>query len=593
MKPIVFEETVGWLHPGSGERGLVIAGAHGFEDLCSRRFLTLLARNIATAGMPVLQFDYPGCGDAVGDHNDPGRVAAWIASIGQAIDCLKSKTGVADVLVVGFRLGALLAPSGIAGRNDVAGVALLAPPSSGAAYVREMIGLSRMIDATIPCAPDAAGEAFEGIEAAGFRMTSETISDIRGLEWQDQLIALNNVETLLVPPQPTALHQELAQRIGAHGGTVRIEPFNGFSRLMSNPTANDIPLDMLRMIAQWSAGLARPGRTFDAPADPIPAGLGGDGYCESPVVLELAPQICGVLCLPIAKPAASMAVLILNAGAIPHVGWARGAVDMARALARQGIASFRADLPGLGQSDAPTEKRLFLYDERGRDDVNRMLDVLTAQGFAQICVVGICAGAYQAFHAARHEPRITSLAMVNPLCFAWNSSYALDMGLSKIRDNASGPLSEDTGELLEAAVHEPPAKRGTLGASISKLGKGSLRRLLEMFKSGFARSHIRSVRSVEHWVQQLTERGTKILIVSCDDDLSLREIERHFGPDGERLKCIKGVTTARIQASDHTLTPPHARIQLHNHLANLLGATSSAQTEPPPRTAPCNLNLEK
>ncbi len=127
MKPLVFNKTVGWLHPAAGGRGVVIAGAHGFEDLCSRRFLTLAARRMAEAGLPVLQFDYPGCGDAPGDHTEPGRVAAWIGSIAAAIDRLKAETGVEDVLVIGFRLGALLAPAAIAGRTDVAGLALLAP----------------------------------------------------------------------------------------------------------------------------------------------------------------------------------------------------------------------------------------------------------------------------------------------------------------------------------------------------------------------------------------------------------------------------------------------------------------------------------
>ena len=131
MRPLVFEQTIGWLHEADGRRGVVIVGAHGFEDLCSRRFLTLLGGRIASAGLPALQFDYPGCGDAAGDHTEPDRVAAWTAGIGAAIDRLKRETGVEEVIVVGFRLGALLAPLAAAGRDDVAGIALLAPPASG------------------------------------------------------------------------------------------------------------------------------------------------------------------------------------------------------------------------------------------------------------------------------------------------------------------------------------------------------------------------------------------------------------------------------------------------------------------------------
>ncbi|RUW24893.1 alpha/beta fold hydrolase, partial [Mesorhizobium sp. M1A.F.Ca.IN.020.06.1.1] len=188
MKGVVFADTIGWLHEGRGTgrrgRGVVIAGAHGHEDLCSRRFLRLLADKVAENGLPALQFDYPGCGNAAGDHSTPGQVQRWTASIGAAIDRLKQDCGVADVILVGFRLGALLAPLAAAGRDDVAGLVLLAPPSSGKAYVREVTAMSRMIDA--PLASRSAGEGVftEGREAAGFRISHETLADLSALDWR-------------------------------------------------------------------------------------------------------------------------------------------------------------------------------------------------------------------------------------------------------------------------------------------------------------------------------------------------------------------------------------------------------------------------
>jgi pimeloyl-ACP methyl ester carboxylesterase len=354
VTPIVFEQTVGWLLTATGARGVVIAGAHGFEDLCSRRFLTLMARRIADAGMPVLQFDYQGCGDAANDHTQADSVATWIASIASAIDRLKAETGVADVLVIGFRLGALLAPAAIAGRSDVAGLALLAPPLSGKAYVREMVGLSRMVDAMLPSAADA-GEPFDGIEAAGFRISAETVADLRALEWRDHLTVSPHLNLLLM--STGASHSDLADRIAAAGGIVQAETFGGFSRLMSNPTANDIPQSTLEAVVDWAAknsgdSTAMHEPAIAAPTTPERTMLEGDGFRERPLVIDPAPEICGVLCLPADAPATAEAVLILNAGAIPHVGWARGAVDMARTLARQGIASMRVSWTGLSDTDS-------------------------------------------------------------------------------------------------------------------------------------------------------------------------------------------------------------------------------------------------
>jgi len=587
VTPIVFEQTVGWLHTATGARGVVIAGAHGFEDLCSRRFLTLMARRIADAGMPVLQFDYPGCGDAANDHTQADSVAAWIASIASAIDRLKAETGVADVLVIGFRLGALLAPAAIAGRSDVAGLALLAPPLSGKAYVREMVGLSRMVDAMLPLAADA-GEPFDGIEAAGFRISAETVADLRALEWRDHLTVSPHLNLLLM--STGASHSDLADRIAAAGGIVQAETFGGFSRLMSNPTANDIPQSTVEAVVDWAAKNSGASTAMHEPAIAAPTTpesttpestmLEGDGFRERPLVIDPAPEICGVLCLPTDAPATAEAVLILNAGAIPHVGWARGAVDMARTLARQGIASMRVDLPGLGQSEAAPEKRLFLYDEKGRDDVIRIVDWLERYGFEQVCAAGICAGAYQAFHAARHDVRITHLAMINPLCFSWNSSYALDMGLSKIRDNASGSRAPQEGQADETDGEDTP--RPTPNSVVSKLGRRALRLSLELSKSALSHAwwkHALPNRSVERWMRKLTERGTRVLVVNCEGDLSIAEVARHFGPGGERLKRMAGVTVALVSDADHTLTPAPARAELTAHIGRMLSSAASDQRE--------------
>ena len=254
MRPVVFCNTIGWLHPAGGRRGVVIAGAHGLEDLCSRRFLTTMARQIAREGLPVLQFDYPGCGDAAGDHEAPGLVAAWIGSIGNAIDQLKRETGVDDVLVIGFRLGALLAPTAIAGRGDVAGLALLAPPPSGKAYVREMTGLSRMIDAALPSHAEAETVPFDGIQAAGFRLTAKTVAALGEIDWRADLQRSSVNDIVLMPAAPSPIVARYADEMRLGGRNVALVAFDGYHRLMCDPTANEIPEMFWR---RWLPGPAR------------------------------------------------------------------------------------------------------------------------------------------------------------------------------------------------------------------------------------------------------------------------------------------------------------------------------------------------
>ncbi|MBN9241820.1 MAG: alpha/beta fold hydrolase [Mesorhizobium sp.] len=558
MRPLVFDGTIGWLHEAGGRRGVVIAGAHGFEDLCSRRFLMLLAGRMAAEGLPVLQFDYPGCGDAAGDHAAPRQVEAWVKSIGAAIDRLKRETGVTDVVVVGFRLGALLAPLVAAGRDDVAGLALLAPPASGRTYVREMTALSRMIDA--PLAARGPAEPFDGRQVAGFRLSSETLAALAELDWQ-QALAEAAAPHVLVLANGTPPEIDFPRRKNGAGlPAVTVAEFEGYAHLARDPTANRIPEAALDLVTGWIGHLAvEGGDRAVASASRGPQMLAGPGYREEPVVIGGGSEICGVLCRPAKRGASTTPVIFLNAGAVPHVGWARGTVEAARALAVEGVASLRIDLPGIGQSAAPAEERLFLYDGRTRRDVIRVIDWMEEAGFAQVGVVGACSGAFQALHAARADRRVRRLMMINPLCFAWNSSYALELAVWKTYGTSKVTMLEPgKGDGLQGAVRS--SAFGALRTGLSKLARRPVRRLLELIKTALAVPARLSGRTpVERWMRGLGSRGVRVLMVTSEGDLSLEEIARHFGPDGERLGAIRGVSRLSIAAADHTLTPCHAR----------------------------------
>jgi pimeloyl-ACP methyl ester carboxylesterase len=556
MRPIVFADTIGWLRQAQGSRGVVIAGAHGHEDLCSRRFLKLLADQAADAGLPSLQFDYPGCGNAAGDHSAPGQVAAWTASIGAAIDKLKQDCGVSDVIVVGFRLGALLAPLAAAGRDDVAALALLAPPSSGKAYVREITAMSRMIDT--PLASRSSGELpfTQGREAAGFRLSHETLADLSALDWKHAVASLPSRPMLVLTSGKPFSAAEI--RGEENPMDIAVDEFQDYHLLMCDPTANRIPAVVLDHCVAWLAGHAGvAGKTVPQP-DATPAVLDGSHYTEEPVLIGSGPAICGVLCRPKGRLAATEPAIFLNAGGVPHVGWARGTVEAARELAAEGVASLRIDLPGLGLSGEAPGDRLFLYDARTPHDVSRAIDWMEQAGFPAVGLVGTCSGAFQAFHTARADRRVRTLTMINPLCFAWNSSYALELAVWKTYETSKAAFGKQDAEIEMAAGVGAPAWRKTA----SHYAKRLVRRGLEAVKSTLSILQPASLlgrRRVERWMRDLCGRGVRVLMVTSDGDLSLEEIARHFGPGGERLATIQGVTRVSLPNADHTLTPYHAR----------------------------------
>lgn len=579
MKGIVFADTIGWLHQAKGGRGVVIAGAHGHEDLCSRRFLKLLADRAAEAGFPALHYDYPGCGNALGDHSAPGRVAAWTASIGAAIDRLKRDCGVADVLLVGFRLGALLAPLAAAGRDDVAGLALLAPPASGKAYVREVTAMSRMIDA--PLAGRSGGaEAFaEGREAAGFRLSHETLADIAALDWRGAVAGLPALPTLVMTNGRRLSAAELVHDVTA--ADVATAAFDGYPLLMCDPTANRIPESALDRCVEWMAGHAGAdvvGQVFLGESSEV---LDGPHYTEEPVLIGPAPTICGVLTRPRHRHAATEPVIFLNAGGVPHVGWARGTVEATRELAAAGVASLRIDLPGLGLSGETGPERVFLYDARTRHDVTRAIDWMERAGFPAVSLVGTCSGAFQAFHTARADRRVTRLAMINPLCFTWNGSYALEMAVWKTYETSKASLGANAPAAQEARM---PSER-TLRGLVSYRARRAIRHSLEAIKSTLSALHPAALlgqRKVERWMRDLCGRGVRVLLVTSEGDLSLKEIARHFGPEEERLASIRGVSRMSLANADHTLTPYHARCAVIARLIDHGGAGGEGHVRPEP-----------
>lgn len=579
MRPVVFDGTMGWLSDAGGSRGVVIAGSHGFEDLCSRRFLTLLARRIASDGFPVLQFDYPGCGDAAGGHSDPGRVAAWTLSLEHAIDALKAETGVADVVLIGFRLGALLATPVIGRRDDVAGLALLAPPASGKTFVREQVALSRMIDGALPPSPTVE-PAFDGLQVAGFRLSNETLGDLRALDPFCEPLGDGRAGRVLVMGRnDIGVAENLAAKLGREDRPADADLFTGYDRLMCDPTAGQIPDDVIERCAAWVRSAPGEAARSIVAARQSQDRMVGPDYEEEPVVIGPAPQMAGVLCRPRGHRHAAEALIILNAGGVPHVGWARGSVEVARSLAANGVASLRLDLPGLGQSEAPGEKRVRFYDVRTRADTIRAVDWMLAAGFERIGLVGNCSGGFQAFHAARADPRIASITMVNPLCFDWNSSYALDMTVwkaSKITFGAGRAFGQDdrTGGL------------GELGSFAAPFARNAIRRSLELVKSGLSRVSPATLiggRPVERWMRQIVQRGTTVVVVNSEGDLSLEEVARHFGPGGGRLRAMTGVTMHLVPAADHTLTPLHARRALAGYLADLVRTDRPRQPASPRR----------
>jgi pimeloyl-ACP methyl ester carboxylesterase len=551
--PVAFDDCVGWLHPASGGRGVVLCSAFGYEELCSRRTMHDLAGALAQAGLPVLRFDYHGTADSAGSGEDPDRVATWIANVGAAVDLLRHETGVTEVALAGLRLGALIAAGAAARRTDIAALALLAPPTSGRAYIRELKALAHLL-----VAPDADAASYDGLEVAGFRVARKTLASLAELDWPQLRIAAAPRLLLMHPDNAPA--KPLAGRLHGFASTIEEAPFDAYARMMCDPTASVVPNAAIARLTKWLAAEAPVGE-----ANPVAhrtSVLVGESYLEAPAMFGETRRLTGIFCRSLAGHQPRKAIVFVNAGAIYHIGWARMHVDMARDMARAGIASLRFDLGGIGDSEAPPEGVPPLYSALSAD-IAAAIDWLEARGIRDITVFGSCSGAYQAFHAAISDRRIKRIALVNQLCFVWGPAYAVQLEAWR-RTKATEVAARNDARNDTVSALSP---RGLLARTIppaKPLIKRLLRHATDLLVLGQLRWTGKNL--VERWFEELSRRGTRVLLVYSDNDPGLAELERYMGPDGSRATAMAGVTKRLIENADHTFTPSEARRRLREAL---------------------------
>jgi len=120
----------------SSDNAALICAPVGHEYVRAHFILQQLARRLAAAGVPVLRFDYFGCGDSLGEGRE-GGCARWQRDIVDAYQALAQRTSARRVTAIGVRLGATLL-SNTARSLDLAGAVLWDPIRDGSHHRRQL-----------------------------------------------------------------------------------------------------------------------------------------------------------------------------------------------------------------------------------------------------------------------------------------------------------------------------------------------------------------------------------------------------------------------------------------------------------------------
>jgi alpha-beta hydrolase superfamily lysophospholipase len=368
----------GWIHTPEqyGDLAVVVCAPFGHEYVNSHRTVRHLTDALAESGAPAMRFDYDGTGDSAGEDGDPGRVAAWLASIRDAMQALRDATGCPRIALAGIRLGATLAAK-IAEETEVAALVLWGPYARGKQYLRELKALQLV----------GGGGGAETFEPGGFLITGETQSDIAALTIESHGFTLPTTPEMFAPPHaaevPREAIAEIVRYIGGYCGVRRPQPPLSVEK-------RQLRLPHSRESIAWF------GDVFAIVSEPL-------HETNAPTVL-----------LP-------------NAGATHHAGPNRLYVFLARALSKAGFRTVRFDLPGLGDSvmeDVDQENDAYL-------PATTSVIGAVIEPEKPVIVAGLCSGAHAAFHAALDLPDapIVESVLINPLTFYYKRGMSLDQPL--------------------------------------------------------------------------------------------------------------------------------------------------------------------
>jgi len=577
--PLAFANCLGRLHPATGGRGVVLCPPWGFEALCVHRGLLALAEALAAAGLPCLTFDLPGTGDSLDPPSEAPLPYHWIAALLAAVDLLRTRTGAREVALVGLRLGALLAAEAALRLGGVERLVLLAPPASGRAFARELRAWARLAEAGPTDCGSAAGS--DGLVAGGFALDGGALAALARL---DPLGASRPpAPRVLILGRPDAPRSAVPARAwAAAGAVVETEPFEGYVELMRDPLLSEPPRTAIDRVVRFLAEAAPAGtaRTAAAVGCAEEAVLEGPGFVERTLRFGPDGRLVATLCEPAPGPAAagSPALLVLNTGATPRAGAGRSAVELARALAGEGLRSLRLDLGGIGDSALPAgEPAGEIYRRGAILEVRAALDLLEARGARAVVGIGVCSGAFMAFHAALADPRLVGLVLVNLPRFAWRPFHPL--------------VFVRTRQLL-AFLARPRtwwralSGRGELVPALRVLGERLAARAAARLSRPFRRLVVEASWPARA-LRTLVERGARLLVVYAADDPGLPIFDRLV--DGGRGPLMDGRLEVRVvEGVGHTFAEPAARRLLLELVRGELERHRLPGATPPPaaRAAP-------
>jgi pimeloyl-ACP methyl ester carboxylesterase len=553
--------------------GVLIVPPFGFDDVCCYRPLRFLARTLAARGIPTLRFDLPGTGDSSGGLLDTGLLEQWILSIDAAAGELRQVSGVEHVAVLGIRLGGMLAAMAAARGARVEDLVLWGPALNGHGLLREWRAFARMERWEYSNGAPAPPQPFPGFEVGGFLIGPELLHDLEALDLA-ALASMRGRRVLILSRDNLRPDSGLVCALQSAGCALHLATGSGYSAMTALPHEALPPTAAAGTIVDFLAANDE-GKAQETPPVRVTASAATIAGDRETAVIETVHTIgCfsgtmfGILAEPALRtPRADCCVLLLNAGGVRHTGPNRMWVQAARRWAAAGVASLRLDLHGVGESDGDQNLDIpSLYQEQMVDQVELAMDSLhSLRGFRRFAAIGLCSGAFWAFHAALRRRDLSAAILINPRLLFW------DPGAERrriLKNTLCGLASwADWSRVAHGGFRRQDLKRAA-------------RILLHGFRAGRANSS-RPDQAHPYPLQEawkvIERHGTCVTLLFTEGEPLLDEMEQQEQMPPETHPLVR---CFRVANAGHTFRPQWAQQLAHEILDSELsraGLLASAQ----------------
>jgi len=348
MKPVTFDSCFGTYYPGWSRKGVIVCSSFGLENVRYQPALADLAEALCARGLNVLLFDYHGTGNSTGTSLDPDVLQRWTGNVRAGERWLRQQGNVDTVSIAGLRLGAIVSVLASSGCDGVEELVLLAPPANGDSFIAELQRAS-----AIPAETRQTSLPFEGVDLGGHRLGGQTIRNIRDFRWQD--IGRCKADRIVVLAENRSADKDsLEEAFSSVGCPVEMHDGpEGFERSVSDFRASRRPPPSWGSIAEYVTIPPVTGGLWPRHAPMLP--MTGPGYIEALFFNSPEQIFRGLFCRSSYGEESREAVIFLPGTEGHELYWPRLPIELARRLARAGIASLRlnpvaaGDCHGLAQ----------------------------------------------------------------------------------------------------------------------------------------------------------------------------------------------------------------------------------------------------